>query len=179
MAHTRELLPDAVYTTWSKIRSSLKRAIAHPPAEPVVPGSLFAAYAGTPLVTKLGIKENSIVGLVGAPEGFARTLRDLPEGAVLREHARGPCDVVLWFTRSRSDLERRIGRVSALTGTGALWILWPKASAGRATDLSQAAVRAVGLAAGLVDYKVSVIDATWAGLLFTRRKAGQRSRPTD
>lgn len=140
-------------------------------------GRCFAAYAGTPLVAKLGIKANSIVGLAGAPEGFARTLRDLPEGAVLREHARGPCDVVLWFTRSHTDLERRIGRLSALTGNSALWILWPKASAGRA--LSQAAVRAVGLAAGLVDYKVSAIDATWAGLLFTRRKAGRRSPRTE
>lgn len=31
-------LPDAVYTSWSRIRSALKRAIAHPPAQPVVPG---------------------------------------------------------------------------------------------------------------------------------------------
>jgi len=32
-------------------------------------------------------------------------------------------------------------------------------------------VRRTGLAAGLVDYKISAIDATWSGLLFTRRKS--------
>jgi hypothetical protein len=31
-------------------------------------------------------------------------------------------------------------------------------------------VREVGLAAGLVDYKVCAVDATWSGLRFTRRK---------
>ena len=38
------------------------------------------------------------------------------------------------------------------------------------SGLTQAAVRSAGLAAGLVDYKIASIDATWSGLLFTRRK---------
>jgi DNA-binding response OmpR family regulator len=37
VSRIKELLPDAVYTTWSRIPNSLKRAIAHPPADPVVP----------------------------------------------------------------------------------------------------------------------------------------------
>ena len=45
----KELLPDAVYTSWSRIRSSLKRAMANPPDEPVAYKSAFAGYAGTPL----------------------------------------------------------------------------------------------------------------------------------
>jgi hypothetical protein len=36
--------------------------------------------------------------------------------------------------------------------------------------LTQAVVRKIGLATGLVDYKVCAIDAVWSGLLFTRRK---------
>jgi hypothetical protein len=31
-------------------------------------------------------------------------------------------------------------------------------------------VRQVGLASGLVDYKICSVDATWSGLRFTRRK---------
>ncbi len=31
------LLPDATYTTWKRIRSSVKHALAHPPELPVVP----------------------------------------------------------------------------------------------------------------------------------------------
>jgi hypothetical protein len=32
-------------------------------------------------------------------------------------------------------------------------------------------VREVGLASGLVDFKVCAVDATWSGLRFSRRKA--------
>lgn len=57
------------------------------------------------------------------------------------------------------------------TDSGGLWIAWPKRSSGIIADLKQLDVRRTGLAAGLVDYKVSAIDATWSGLLFTRRKS--------
>jgi hypothetical protein len=53
---------------------------------------------------------------------------------------------------------------------GALWVVWPKKASGVATDLGQQEVRAFGLAAGLVDYKIAAIDATWSGLCFARRK---------
>jgi hypothetical protein len=39
-------------------------------------------------------------------------------------------------------------------------------------DVSETEVRRVGLAGGLVDYKVCAIDATWSGLKFARRKQG-------
>jgi hypothetical protein len=67
-------------------------------------------------------------------------------------------------------VERRIERLGALAGKGGLWIAWPKRSSGVQSDLTQAIVRRVGLAAGLIDYKVCAIDATWSGLRFTRRR---------
>ncbi len=42
----KELLPDAFYTTWSGIRGTLKKALAHPPIDPIVPQSVFDGYAG-------------------------------------------------------------------------------------------------------------------------------------
>jgi len=36
--------------------------------------------------------------------------------------------------------------------------------------LTQPAVRAFGLAAGWVDFKISSIDDTWSGLCFARRQ---------
>src|ERR1700719_1303394 len=50
----RKMLPDAVYSSWSKIGAELKRAIARPVADPVVPQSIFETYLGTPLLKKLG-----------------------------------------------------------------------------------------------------------------------------
>lgn len=171
VAGVKRLLPDAVYTTWGRIRSSLRRAIARPPSEPVTPASVMAGYSGTPLAKKLGIKAGSVVALVGAPGDFEATLGELPEGVTLRKGARGRCDLAIWFTKSRKDLERRIGRIGALPGKGGLWIVWPKKASGIAGDLSQAVVRRIGLASGLVDYKVGAIDATWTGLRFARRKS--------
>jgi CheY-like chemotaxis protein len=167
----KKQIPDAVYTTWARIRSALKQAIANPPKEPSAPRTLLDGYSGTPLVKKLGIKQDSVVALLGAPGGFEETVGELPAGARLRRNFRGNRDLTIWFVRSRIDLERRVGTVGASLGKDGLWIAWPKKSSGVVTDLTQAVVRKVGLASGLVDYKIGSIDATWSGLRFTRRKS--------
>jgi hypothetical protein len=126
-----------------------------------------AGYSGTPLPKKLVIKEGSKVGLVGAPDGFAQALGELPDGARLRQGARG-ADLVLWFVRSALQLKSGLKRYAALEVP--LWIIWPKQASGVDTDLSQNVVRAAGMGAGLVDYKVCAVDETWSGLLFRRRR---------
>lgn len=166
-------LPDAVYTTWNRIRSSLKQAIAKPPTSPVVPESNLAGYSGAPLPKKLGIKPNSTVALVGAPKHFEQTLGELPEGVKLKKQAGKQCDLIIWFVRLRAELYDRIKEMGELTGDASgngLWIVWPKQASGVASDLTQNVVRETGLASGLVDYKVCAIDATWSGLKFARRK---------
>jgi hypothetical protein len=170
VARIKDLLPDAVYTSWSRIESSLKRAIAHAPAQPVVPDSVMAPYKGAPLPKKLGFKAESVVALVEAPEGFEETLGDLPQGVMLRHDAGAPTDLTLYFARSRQELESRVGGLAASAEKGGLWIIWPKKSSGVASDLSQNVVREVGLGAGLVDFKVCSVDETWSGLRFTRRE---------
>lgn len=126
----REFLPDAHYTTWADIAGALKEAIAHPPADPVVPDSLYDVYAGTPLVKKLGIVAGSTVALIDAPDGFEATLGDLPEGVVMCRGAPEPGDVTLWFVRAREALERHIGQMGDAGRGGRLWIIWPKKSSG-------------------------------------------------
>jgi hypothetical protein len=178
VARVRASLPDAAYAAWPRVAAALRRAVARPPARPVVPASLLAGYSGTPLPRKLGIKPGAVVALVGAPADFAAILGPLPPGANLRRSARGPCGLALWFPRSRRDLEQRVARLKPLAAGGGLWIAWAKRASGIPSDLTQAAVRRVGLAAGLVDYKVCAIDATWTGLKFALRKppAGRRAR---
>lgn len=129
-------------------------------------------YSGTPLARKLGIKQGSVAVLVGAPNGFEEVLGDLPEGSRVCREPVSEGDLVIWFVRRRDTLEREVFRMASLAGSGGLWIAWPKKSSGVRTDLSQAVVREVGLASGLVDYKIAAIDSTWSGLRFTRRKRG-------
>jgi hypothetical protein len=129
-------------------------------------------YSGTPLPKKLGIKEGARVALAAAPRGFERTLGSLPAGVQLRRQVRGRFDRVIWFVKRRAELERGLERMErALGDKGGLWIAWPKKASGVRTDLTQSDVRRIGLAAGLVDYKICAIDATWSGLCFSRRKA--------
>jgi len=170
VARVKQSLPDAAYASWEKIASALKQAIAHPPTNPLAPGSLLAGYSGTPLPKKLGIKPNSVVALVGAPKDFRKTLGELPAGAQLCDSANRRCNLFIWFTRSRKELAGKIKRMVVLAQQGPLWMVWPKKASGVATDLTQQGVRETGLAAGLVDYKVCAVDATWSGLLFARRK---------
>ena len=86
----------------------------------------------------------------------------------------GRCDLIIWFVRSLGELKRGISKMAAGLEHGSIWIAWAKKGSALAADLTEQDVRAIGLASGLVDYKVCAIDATWSGLLFTRRKAGKR-----
>jgi hypothetical protein len=136
-------------------------------------GPAPAGYSGTPLPKKLGIKPGSVVRILGAPKGFRKTLGALPEEVELREDSRGRANLTLWFLPSLEVLERGMQAMAASLEEGKIWMIWPKKASGMATDLSEQEVREAGLAAGLVDYKVCAVDATWSGLLFTRRKGKQ------
>jgi CheY-like chemotaxis protein len=169
VVRVQKTLPDAVYTTWDQIKTALREAIASPPAATPAPRSLLAGYADAPLCKKLGIERSTVVALIDAPAKFEDLLGDLPEGVKLRSQTKGKRDLTIWFTRSRQELEQGIERMALLAQQGPLWIAWPKKASALGSDLTQAIVRKAGLAAGLVDYKVCAIDATWSGLLFTRR----------
>lgn len=170
----KELLPDAVYTQWDQIDEPLRKAIDSPPTNPIVPDSVMAGYSGTPLPKKLGIKENAVVALVNAPNGIKDTMGELPEGAVLRSGLQSIGDLTLWFVRSRAELEKGMRKMFDFGDSAGLWIIWPKKSSGVESDLTQNIVRKIGLASGLVDFKISAVDKTWAGLRFTKRKTAQK-----
>ncbi len=103
------------------------------------------------------------------PDDFEGTLGPLPEGTTVRRGSKGSADVVVWFVRSRKSLEDGVLRMGRLARAGRLWIAWAKKTSGVESELTQAIVRKVGLASGLVDYKVCRIDETWAALCFSHR----------
>jgi hypothetical protein len=140
----------------------------------------MVGYSGTPLPQKLGIKPLNRVALLGAPEGFERTLGGLPEGVSVSTSLGGnkPFDVMVLFSVAQEDLARRFAAsAKRLTPSGGLWIAWPKRASGIATDITENTVRGVMLAAGLVDNKVCAIDETWSGLRAVIRLADRPKRP--
>jgi hypothetical protein len=170
-ARTRELLPDATFTTWRGIRGAITRAMKATPAKPAVPGAM-AGYSGQPLPKKLGVKAGDTVILLGSPPDFAATLGELPADVTLRRRAAGQARIVLLFAKRASELERRWpAATKAVAAGGRLWICWPKQASGVATDVTQALVRGHGLEREWVDFKIAAIDGTWSGLAFARRQA--------
>ena len=174
-ARVRGLLPDAAFTTWPRIGAAVRRALRHPLQDPAVPGT-FAGYSGTPLPKKLRIREGSVIALVHAPEGFEAKLTPLPEGARV-ERRMDDADVILAFVKSAAALGRELAALARAMQAGrTLWLIWPKKTSPLAGDLGQQKVREMGLAAGLVDYKVCAVDETWSGLAFAARRAQSASR---
>ena len=91
----------------------------------------MAGYSGTPLPKKLGIKEGHRVALIRPPNGFEKTLGDLPENAALQvglgsANSR-PLDVIIVFVTRRSELERQLASMRRrMAQAGSLWVAWPK-----------------------------------------------------
>ena len=80
--------------------------------------------------------------------------------------------VVVFFTTSRTDLERRFdGLKASLDPADGLWVAWPKKAAKIESDLSFDAVQRIGLEHGLVDNKSCSIDESWQALRFVYRVA--------
>jgi len=84
--------------------------------------------------------------------------------------ARPGAGVVVFFTTSREQLERRFEVLKAtLDPSDGLWIAWPKKAAKIEGDLTFELVQEIGLAHGLVDNKSAAIDERWQALRFVFR----------
>ena len=131
----------------------------------------MAGYSGTPLAKKLGLKAGHRLALLGAPDGFGGTLGPLPDEVVVQ------ADLGAQFARRNRAVRAGPGKPEArlrpavrrLSPAGGLWVAWPKKASDVATDLTETAVRTLGLEAGLVDNKVCAIDDIWSGLRFVVR----------
>ncbi len=106
-ARMRQLLPDAVFTTWGRVKTALPRALRLAPRAPVVPPD--ALYAGRTLTQKLGIAAGERVAVVGPPSGFAALLAPLPAGTRLAADAGAGAQRFIWFVRSRREVAMALG----------------------------------------------------------------------
>ena len=80
-------------------------------------------------------------------------------------------EMVVLFTTSRAQLERRFGALKkTLAPADGLWIAWPKKASKIETDLDFATVQKIGLDKGLVDNKSAAIDDAWQAVRFVYRR---------
>jgi len=164
----RKDLPDAVYTSRSRLVSALKRV--RPLADPVVAPRMMNRTDRT-TAEKLGIKAGARVALIDPPADYVRVLGKLPKGAALEEEPEETLPLTLWFVRDPDTYEAGLSGIRKRAITSRIWIIYPKQQAGRQrSGITQSLVRESALAVGLVDYKVCSVNEIWTGLLFTRKK---------
>jgi CheY-like chemotaxis protein len=163
---TKALLPDAAYTTWSRAKAAIGKAIAKPVKNPINPGDVMS---GRPVVAKLGVKPGFKIALLASPKGFADSLKPLPAKVAFTARPETDADMFIGFCRNDRELQAHLlslGKANRQT----LWLAWPKKASGVKSDVDGNVVRTTGLSAGWVDFKVCSIDDTWSGLAFKRRK---------
>jgi hypothetical protein len=127
----------------------------------------MAGYSGTPLPKKLGIKDNFRVAFHDLPKDVATELKESLSGCTVLRKPAAPLDLVMLFTSGRDELLKQLPiHAKHLAPAGMLWVSWPKKSSGIACDMNENDIRAIGLAAGLVDVKVCAVNDLWSGLKF-------------
>jgi len=161
----RKELPDAVYTSRSRLVSALKRL--KPLADPVVPARMMNRTDRT-TAEKLGIKVGARVALIDPPADYVRVLGKLPKDVSLEEEPEETLPLTLWFVRDPDVYLAGLGRMRRRALTSRIWIIYPKGR--NASGLTQGLIREAALSVGLVDYKVCSVNEVWTGLLFTRKK---------
>ena len=164
----RRLIPDAGYTSLGRLEASLRKALARPPADPIVPRQMMDRYGARTSAQKLGILKGTMVGLLDPPQDYASVLGPLPESVSFAEGAGGECAVTLWFVTDAGMYQSGLRRARTLASRTRLWILWPK---GGRTVISQNNLRETAKSVGLVDYKICSVSDRWSAMAFARKKA--------
>jgi len=168
VAAIRKQIPDAVYSSIAGVGAALKKAIAQPPRDPVVPRQMMETAPGRTAAQKMGIREGSTVGLIDPPADYLKVLGVLPQGVVLEEDSRRVCPLTVWFVHDPGEYEAALPSRRLLAARSRLWIVWQK---GRRDGLNGNFVREAALAMGLVDYKICSLGGVWTGMVFAVKKA--------
>ncbi len=129
----------------------------------------MTGYSGTPLLKKLGIKEENKVKLMNAPKNYMKIIEaDIQQQLVDKIQE---ADFVHLFVTSKAELKKEFTKIIQQARVGlTIWISWYKKSSGMATDVTEDVIREVVLPTGWVDVKVCAVSDIWSGLKIVKRK---------
>jgi len=122
-----------------------------------------AGYSGTPLLKKLGIKENMRVMLIHEPENYFELIEKDITGQLCSKNEKP--DFIHLFVKTKKDFETGMSKLKLLLKPSTnIWVSWYKKSAGIPTDITEDVIRNYALQNDLVDIKVCAVSNTWSGL---------------
>lgn len=131
----------------------------------------MTGYSKTPLIKKLGIKENTKILFYQSPEHFYHLLGEFPSSVILETEISGKYDYIHFFVSSKKEMQMNLKKMkAALITSGMIWISWPKKSSKVPTDITEDTIREICLPLDLVDIKVCAVDEIWSGLKLVIRK---------
>lgn len=109
-------------------------------------------YSGRSLFQKLGVVPDAHVAIVGPHDPAFVTGRNAGLAKAASQSLRTEYDLIFVRVNAPRDLSRIVRAAAHLKPNGALWVVHPK---GRGASPVDGEVRAAGIAAGLVDNKIS------------------------
>ena len=129
-----------------------------------------AGYSQTPLVKKLGIKQDSDLYLFNPPNEYFKWIHPLPPNVRVKKSLSGETDFIHLFVTDIKTLKKTLASAKKIMKKeGMIWVSWPKKSAKVETELDENIIRDLGLNEGLVDVKVCAVSEVWSGLKFVIR----------
>ena len=131
----------------------------------------MAGYSRTPLVKKLGIKENFKIYVKNPPPNYLELISPIPDKVTRLSRLSTEIDMIHFFTKSKAELAANIENyASRIKQNGMIWVSWPKKASKVPTDVTEDVIRDAILPLGLVDVKVCAVDQVWSGLKLVIRK---------
>ena len=130
----------------------------------------MAGYSATPLIKKLGIKEEMKIVLMNAPKDYMKLLEyDISKHLVNKI---SDADFVHVFVTSTEELKTSFMKIIGQAKSNLIiWISWYKKSSGIATDVTEDGIREIVLPTGWVDIKVCAVSDVWSALKIVKRKS--------
>ena len=127
--------------------------------------NMTIGYSGTPLVRKLGIKENFSILLINEPSNYFELFEGHFPAIAFPENQTTKVDFIHYFPFNAQAYSSEIKNLkSRINPAGMIWVSWFKKSSGIATDITEDIIRKVALQNELVDVKVCAIDERYSGL---------------
>jgi hypothetical protein len=120
-------------------------------------------YSGRSLFEKLGVVADAHVAIVGRHEESFTTNLNARLAKAASQSLRTRYDLIFLRIDGPRDLMRIARAVMHLKSNGALWVFHPK---GRGASPNDAEVRSSGIAAGLVDNKISAYSESHTATRF-------------
>jgi hypothetical protein len=128
----------------------------------------LSGYSKTPLIKKLGIKEDFRIGIFNAPLNYFELLGDLPKGI---DKAKDQLNFIHLFSNSVEEIEKQLPiLMKKIVVNGMIWVSWYKKGSGKQKMVNEDLIRDTAIGIGMVDIKVCAVDKEWSALKLVIRK---------